>query len=85
MSVISKRIVKKCDGELSCPFCRQIPEQFYHIFQCNSGILPKKSLRRTALYDFITTKDIQKTKGIGKFVFFYKGDCTLVFELTSIC
>ena len=82
------RVKKKYDddGKLSCSFCRQFSEQLEHIFQGSSGILCKKSLRRTTLYDFeMTTKDIPKTKWIGKFLvstkkiekFFHEGDCTL--------
>ena len=69
---IKEKLKKKYDGELSCPFCRQFPEQFEHIFQCNSGILCKKSLRGTTLYDVITTKDMQKTKKSGKFLVKYQ-------------
>ena len=69
---IKENFKKKYDGKLSCPFCRQSPEQFEHIFQCNSEILCRKSLRGTKLYDFITTKDTQKTKGIGRFLVKYQ-------------
>ena len=69
---IKKNFKKKYDGKLSCPFCRQSPEQFEHIFKCNSGILCKKSLKGTTLYEFVTMKDMQKTKEIGKFLVTYQ-------------
>ena len=69
---IKENFKKRYDGELSCPLCRQFPEQFEHIFQCNSGILCKKPLGWTTLYDFISTKDIQKTKKTGKFLVKYQ-------------
>ena len=83
---IKENFKKKYDGKLSCPFCRQSPEQFEHIFKCNSGILCKKSLKGTTLYEFVTMKDMQKTKEIGKFLVtyqnignsFYEEDCTFV-------
>ena len=65
---IKENFKKKYDGTLSCPFCRQSPEQFEHIFKCNSGILCKKSLKGKTLYEFLTMKDMQKTKEIGKFL-----------------
>ena len=69
---IKENFKKKYDGKLSCPFCRQSPEQFEHIFKCNSGILCKKSLKGTTLYEFVTMKDMQKTKEIGKFLVTYQ-------------
>ena len=65
---IKDNFKKKYDGKLSSPFGRQSPELFEHIFKCNSGILCKKSLKGTALYEFVTMKDMQKTKEIGKFL-----------------
>ena len=69
---IKENFKKKYDCKLSCPFCRQSPEQFEHIFKCNSGILCKKSLKGTTLYEFVTMKDMQKTKEIGKFLVTYQ-------------
>ena len=69
---IKKNFKKEYDGKLSCPFCKQSPEQFEHIFKCNSGILCKKSLKGTTLYEFVTMKDMQKTKEIGKFLVTYQ-------------
>ena len=83
---IKENFKKKYDGKLSYPFCRQPPKQFEHIFKCNSGILCKKSLKGTTLYLFVTIKDMQKTKEIGKFLVTYQSigkssyeeDCTFV-------
>ena len=50
---IKENFKKKYNGKLSCPFCRQSPEQFEHVFKCNSGILCKKSLKGTTLYEFV--------------------------------
>ena len=69
---IKEKFFKKYDSKLSCPFCRQFPEQFEHIVKCNSGILCKKSLKGTTLYEFVTMKDMQKTKEIGKFLVTYQ-------------
>ena len=69
---IKENFKKKYDGKLSCPFCRQSPEQFEHILKCNSGVLRKKFLKETALYEFVTMKDMQKTKEIGKFLVTYQ-------------
>ena len=55
-----------------CPFCRQSPEEFEHIFKCNSGILCKKSLKGTTLYELVTMKVMQKTKEIGKVLVTYQ-------------
>ena len=65
---IKENFKKKYDGKLSCPFCRQSPEEFEQIFKCNGGILCKKSLKGTALYEFVTMVDMRKTKEIGKFL-----------------
>ena len=69
---IKENFKKKYDGKLSCPFCRQSTEQFEHILKCNSWILYKKALKGTALYQFVTMKDMQKTKEIGKFLIIYQ-------------
>ena len=65
---IKENFKKKYDGKLSFPFRKQSPEQFEHIFSCNSGILCKG----TTLYEFVTMKDMQKTKEIGKFLVTYQ-------------
>ena len=69
---IKENFKQKYDGKLSCPFCGQSPEQFEDIFKCNSGILCKKSLKGTTLYEFVTMKDMQKTKEIGRFLVTYQ-------------
>ena len=83
---IKENFKKKYDGKLSCPFCRQSSEQFEHIFKCNSGILSKKSLKGTTLYELGSMKQMQKTKEIVNFYLhtksigncFYEEDCTFV-------
>ena len=55
---IEENFKKKYDGKLSCPFCRQSSEQFEQIFKCSSGILCKKSLKRTTLCEFVIMKDM---------------------------
>ena len=54
------------DGDLNCPFCRQLRENFEHIFQCNSGTFSRRSLRETTLFELATMKDRQKAKKIGE-------------------
>ena len=55
------------DGNLNCPFCRQLHENFEHIFQCNSGISCRRSLRETTLFELATMEDTQKTKRLVNF------------------
>ena len=69
---IKENFKKKYNDKLSCPFCRQSPEQFDHIFKCNSEILCKKFLKGTTLYEFVTMKNMQKTKEIDKFLVTYQ-------------
>ena len=52
-------------GDLKCPFCRQLHENFEHIFQCNLGIFCRRSLRGTTLFELVTMEDTQKTRKIG--------------------
>ena len=59
---IKDNFKRKYDGDLNCPFCRQIRENFKHIFQCNSGIFCRRSLRGTTLFELATMKDTQKPK-----------------------
>ena len=33
---IKENFKRKYDGDLNCPFCRQLHENLEHIFQCNS-------------------------------------------------
>ena len=58
---------RKYDSDLNCPFYRQLEENFEHIFQCNSGIFCRRSLRGTTLYGLAALKDTQKTNKIGEF------------------
>ena len=69
---IKDNFKRKCDGDLSCHFCRQLPENSEHIFQSNSGIFCRRSLRGTTLSELATMKDIQKAKKIGEFLVEYK-------------
>ena len=59
---IKDNFKRKYDGDPNCPFRRQLHENFEHIFQCNSGIFCRRSLRRTTLFEVATIKDTQKTK-----------------------
>ena len=58
---------RKYDGDLNCPFCRQLYENFEHIFQFNSGIFCRRSLRGTTLFELATMEDTQKTKRLVNF------------------
>ena len=69
---VKENFEKKYYGKLSCPLCIQSHEQFEHTFKCNSGILCKKSLKGTALYEFVSMKDMHKTKEIGQFLVRYQ-------------
>ena len=64
---IKENLKRKYDGDLNCPFCRQHHENFKHIFQCNSGIFCRRSLRGTTLYELTTMKDTQKPKRLVNF------------------
>ena len=64
--------INRFDCKACCPFCGQVHEKFEHIFQCNSGILCRKSLRGTTLYKSATMKDIQETNKIGKLLVKYQ-------------
>ena len=68
---IKDNFERKYDGDLNCPFCRQLRENFEHIFQCNSGIFCRRSLRWTTLSELATMKDTQKPKKIGEFLVEY--------------
>ena len=59
---------RKCDGDLNCLFCRQLHENFEDIFQYNSAIFYRESLRGTKLFELATMKDTQITKKIGEFL-----------------
>ena len=69
---IKDNFKRKYDGDLNCPFCRQLHENFEHIFQCNSGIFCRRSLRRTTLFELATMEDTQKAKKIGEFLVRYQ-------------
>ena len=58
---------RKDDGDLDCPFCRQLRENFEHIFQCNSGIFCRRSLKGTTLFKLATMEDTQKPKRLVNF------------------
>ena len=47
-------------GDLNCSLCRQLHENFEHIFQCTSGIFCRRSLRETTLFKLVTMKETQK-------------------------
>ena len=51
----------KYDGDLNCPFCRQLHKNFEHIFQCNSGNFCRRSLRGTTLFELATMEDTPKS------------------------
>ena len=55
---IKDNFKRKHDGDLNSPFCRQLHENFEHIFQCNSGIFCRKSLRGTALFELELWKGV---------------------------
>ena len=63
---------RKNDGDLNCPFCRQLNENFEHIFQCNSGIFCRIPLRAKTLFELAAMKDTQNTKKIGEFLVKYR-------------
>ena len=65
---IKENFKRKHDGGLTGPFCRQLHENFEHIFQCNSGIFCMKTLRETTLYELATMKDTQKPKRLVNFL-----------------
>ena len=46
---IKDNFKRKYDGDLNCPFCGQLHENFEHIFQCNFGMFCRRSLRGTTL------------------------------------
>ena len=69
---IKDNFKRKYYGDLNCPFCRQLHENFEHIFQCNSGIFCRRSLRETTLFELSTMEDTQKTKKIGEFLVRYQ-------------
>ena len=64
---IKDNVKRKYGSDLNCPFCRQLHENFEHIFQCNSGIFCRRSLRGTTLSELATMKDTQKTKRLANF------------------
>ena len=64
---IKDNFKRKYDGDLNCPFCRRLLENFEHIFLCNSEIFCRRSLRKTTLFELATIKDTQKTKKISSF------------------
>ena len=68
---IKDNFKRKCDGDLNCPICRQPQENLEHIFQCNSGIFCRRSLKGTTLFELATMEDIQKTKMVGEFLVRY--------------
>ena len=84
--------MRKHDADLNCPFSRQIVENFEHIFQCNSGIFYRRSLRGTTLYELATMKGTQKTKKSGEFLVKYQNyryvilgeDCALASNFTGL-
>ena len=65
---IKDNFKRKYDGDLNCPFCRQLHENFAHIFQYNSGIFCRRSLRGTTLFELATMED----KKIGEFLVRYQ-------------
>ena len=71
---IKKNFKGKNDGNLNCPLCRQLHENFEHIFRCNSGIFCRRSLTRTTQDELATVKDTEKKlkKDIGKFLIKYQ-------------
>ena len=69
---IKENFKRKYDSDLSYHFCRQLHENFEHIFHCNSGIFCRDSPRGTTLHELATMKDTQKTKKIGKFLVIYQ-------------
>ena len=74
---LKKNFERKYDGDLKCPFCRQVHEIFEHIFQCNSGIFCRRSLRG------ITMKYITRTKKIDKVLVKYQ-KCRGIFFFEKI-
>ena len=64
---IKDNFKRKYDGDLNCPFCRQLHENFEHIFQCSSRIFCRRSLRGTTLFKLATMEDTQKPKRLVNF------------------
>ena len=69
---IKDNFKRKYDVDPNCPFCRQLNENFEHIFQCNLGIFCRRFLRGTTLFEFATMKDTPKIKMIGEFLVKYQ-------------
>ena len=59
-------------GDLNCPFCRQLRENFEHIVQCNWWIFCRRSLKGTTLFELATMKDTQNPERIGEFLAKYQ-------------
>ena len=59
---IKENFKRKYDGDLNCPFCRQLHENFEHIFQCSSRIFCGKSPTGTIPFELANMKDTKKQK-----------------------